>query len=140
MNADRRLACGAILAGAFLLCCCRAASSGSAAPPLDVKEISAAEVGRWIQAGTPFVLIDVRQDEDWQARHAASAVHIRRVLLSDRIGTFVPDKRARIVLYCGSGKLSAFGAETLKGLGYVEAYSLSGGFRAWQEAGLPITH
>lgn len=138
MSTDHGLACGTIVASIFLMCCCTAASPKSSLPLPAVKQISGHEVRHWIRDGTPFVLIDVRQHEDWKAGHAGSAVHIPRVLLSDHIGALVSDKRTRIVLYCGSGKLSAFGADTLKRLGYVEAYSLSGGFRAWQEAGLSV--
>lgn len=50
----------------------------------------------------------------------------------------LPDKGARIVLYCRSGRMSAIAAETLVGLSYTNIWNLSGGMSAWETAGLSI--
>jgi rhodanese-related sulfurtransferase len=91
----------------------------------------------WIP-GQAFTLIDVREDNEWQAGHAATAIHISRWTLSGRIGTVVPDKTARIVLYCLGGVRSAAVAATLQKMGYTNVFSLTGGFKNYQLAGLPI--
>jgi phage shock protein E len=52
----------------------------------------------------------------------------------------LPEKNARIVLYCRSGRMSAIAAETLVGLGYTDVYSLQGGMSAWEQAGNTIEH
>jgi rhodanese-related sulfurtransferase len=50
----------------------------------------------------------------------------------------VPDKHTRLVLYCGGGYRSALAADNLKKMGYTDAISLDGGWKAWQHAGLPV--
>jgi rhodanese-related sulfurtransferase len=133
-----------------LLCSCR--SSGgpeyqasqweSAIPakdaPEQIKEVSTSQLRDWMTAGQAFTLIDVREDNEWQAGHAATAIHISRWTLSGKIGTVVPDKTARIVLYCLGGVRSAAAAEALQKMGYTNVFSLTGGFKNYQLAGLPM--
>ena len=116
----------------------QAASTPARGAGEQIKEISTSQLRDWMAAGEKFLLIDVREDNEWQAGHAATAMHISRWTLSSKIGMVVPDKTARIVLYCLGGGRSATGAETLQKIGYVNVFSLKGGFKNYQLAGLPI--
>jgi rhodanese-related sulfurtransferase len=84
------------------------------------------------------VLIDVREDNEWAAGHALGATHLSKGIIERDIETKVPDKSAKMVLYCGGGFRSALVADALQKMGYTGAISLDGGWRAWNEAGLPV--
>ena len=84
------------------------------------------------------VLIDTREDREWEAGHAVGAVHLSKGVIERDIETQIPDKSATMVLYCGGGFRSALVADTLQKMGYKNAISLDGGWRAWNAAGLPV--
>jgi rhodanese-related sulfurtransferase len=104
-----------------------------------VKQIGIDEYQKMHQAGDPFLLVDVREDNEWNAGHATGAMHLGKGIIERDIETKVPDKNATMVLYCGGGFRSALVADALGKMGYQNAISLDGGWRAYQEAGLPIT-
>jgi rhodanese-related sulfurtransferase len=103
-----------------------------------IREITPPVLKSWNDSGQKPLLIDVREDDEWQARHAAGALHIARWTLADRIGATAPDKATRIVLYCQGGVRSALAADRLQNLGYTNVFSLAGGFKAYQLAKLPV--
>ena len=84
------------------------------------------------------VLIDTREDHEWSAGHAAGAVHLSKGVIERDIESEIPDKSTTLVLYCGGGFRSALVADTLQKMGYKNAISLDGGWRAWNAAGLPV--
>ncbi len=84
------------------------------------------------------LLIDVREDSEWNAGHAAGARHIGKGIIERDIETLVPDKDTPMVLYCGGGFRSALAADVLQKMGYTDVISLDGGWRAYQHAGLPV--
>jgi rhodanese-related sulfurtransferase len=88
--------------------------------------------------GEPHVLIDVREDHEWNDGRASGAIHLSKGIIERDIEEKVPDKNATLVLYCGGGYRSVLAAEALQRMGYTNALSLEGGWRAWLGAGLPI--
>jgi len=87
--------------------------------------------------GGGHLLIDVREDSEWAAGHAKGAIHLGKGIIERDIESQVPDKSTTLVLYCGGGFRSALVAEALQKMGYTKPISLDGGWRAWNEAGLP---
>ena len=79
----------------------------------------------------------MREDSEWQAAHAADAIHLSKGIIERDIETKAPDKGAKMVLYCGGGYRSALAADALQQMGYTNVISLDGGWRAWQQAGMP---
>jgi rhodanese-related sulfurtransferase len=103
-----------------------------------VKETDMAGYKKMVADGSKPVLIDVREDSEWTAGHAKGAVHLGKGVIERDIETKVPDKGAKLVLYCGGGFRSALAADALLQMGYTDAISLDGGWRAYQASGLPI--
>ena len=103
-----------------------------------VKEIDIEGYRKMQAAGEPHLLIDVREDNEWAAGHASGAVHLGKGIIERDIEARVPDKNTRLVLYCGGGFRSALAADNLQKMGYTDAISLDGGWKAWQQVGLPV--
>ncbi len=84
------------------------------------------------------VLIDVREDNEYEAAHAAGARHMGRGIIERDIVQTFPDKSTELVLYCGGGYRSALAADNLRKMGYTNVWSMDGGWAAWKESGAPI--
>lgn len=102
-----------------------------------VQEISIAEFTA-LEQETPPILIDVREESEWNKAHVEGAIHLSRGVIELKIETSVPELDTPIVCYCGGGNRSALVAESLQKLGYTNVQSLAGGFKAWEKAELPI--
>jgi rhodanese-related sulfurtransferase len=102
-----------------------------------VKETNVADVKRRMDAGEKFVLVDVREDNEWARGHAAGAVHLGKGIIERDIETAVPDSKTKLILYCGGGFRSALVADNLQRMGYSNVESMDGGWKGWLEAGLP---
>jgi rhodanese-related sulfurtransferase len=102
-----------------------------------VKQVDIAGYKRMVAAGEPHLLIDVREESEWAAGHARSAIHIGKGVIERDIEKKVPGKETKLVLYCGGGYRSALAADALGRMGYSDVISLDGGWRAFKESGLP---
>jgi rhodanese-related sulfurtransferase len=100
-----------------------------------IKQISPTEAAAEQAAGA--VLIDVREDSDFAKQHAKGATHLSKGIVEWKIEETIPDISKPIVCYCGGGSRSALVADNLQKMGYTNVASMAGGFKAWQEAGLP---
>lgn len=102
-----------------------------------IQQISLDELN-FLEPETPPILVDVREDSEWQKSHAEGAIHLSRGIIEQKFEEIIPDRGVPIVCYCAGGNRSALVAESLQKLGYTHVHSLVGGFKAWKEAGLPI--
>lgn len=103
-----------------------------------VREVSVAETLERMRDNPEAKLIDVREDNEWDAAHAAGAIHLGKGIIERDIETTVPNKDTELILYCGGGYRSALATDSLQKMGYRNVFSLAGGWRAWQEANAPI--
>ncbi len=104
-----------------------------------IKEVTAAQLESMLRTDPRPVLIDVREDSEWQAGHVEGALHIGRGVLERDIEAAVPRKDALVVLYCQGGARSALAADTLQKMGYTRVFSLAGGLAGYRQAGLPLS-
>jgi rhodanese-related sulfurtransferase len=102
-----------------------------------VKECTVDDVKARLAAGEKFVFVDVREDSEYAAGHAAGAVHIGKGVIERDIEAKVPDPNTPLVLYCGGGFRSALAADVLQKMGYTNVISMDGGWSAWVRAGMP---
>ncbi len=103
-----------------------------------IKEIDIEQLKGLQSSSDKFTLVDVREDSEWDAGHAKDAVHISKGVIERDIESKIPQKDAKLVLYCGGGSRSALAADALMKMGYSSVFSLAGGMTAYKSAGLPV--
>ena len=113
---------------------------------LAVPEVTASETYEQLQQGKVAILLDVREQTEWEGGHVPGAVHIPRGLLEWMSDPTYANHDQRmtaciqqpVVVMCASGGRSLLAARTLREMGYRDVASLDGGFAEWIKAGLPV--
>ena len=102
-----------------------------------VRELSVADTRRRMASGDRVLVVDVREQSEWAAGHAAGATHLGKGIIERDIEAEVPDTSTELILYCGGGFRSVLAADVLQRMGYTNVASMAGGWRAWVDAGAP---
>src|SRR5690242_2821709 len=106
-----------------------------------IKEVDPREVHDAVHNGNGSapVLVDVREQHEFEEAHIPGAIHVPRGHLESRIEGKVGDKQSPVVLYCASGQRSALAAHTLQSLlGYEDVASMTGGITLWKDRGYDV--
>lgn len=103
-----------------------------------INEVTVEEALARLKANKGARLIDVREDNEWQAGHARGAEHLGKGIIERDIEARVPDKETELILYCGGGYRSALATDALQRMGYRNVYSMAGGWKVWKESGAPL--
>jgi rhodanese-related sulfurtransferase len=103
-----------------------------------VKEVTLDQARTRLANNPKAVLIDVREDHEWQTGHAAQAVHLGKGILERDLEKAFPDPDTEIIMYCGGGYRSALTADAAQKMGYRNVHSLIGGYKALVEANWPM--
>src|SRR3954471_2101925 len=103
-----------------------------------VNEVDPRVVHEIVNNGYDAVVVDVREQHEYDEARLPGAVHVPRGHFETRIENTVKDKDARLILYCQSGNRSAFAAETAGQLGYSNAESMTGGITLWKDRGFDV--
>ena len=90
-------------------------------------------------ADTAPVILDVREQQEYEQGHLPGAIHVPRGHLETRIEAAVPDHSRRVIAYCSTQNRSALAAVTMKELlGYDDVAVMTGGFTLWRDRGYPF--
>jgi rhodanese-related sulfurtransferase len=103
-----------------------------------VREITVDQTRAWLAQKPEVVLLDVREDSEWAAGHAAEAVHLGKGVLERDLEKMFPDPHTEIIMYCGGGYRSALACDVAQQMGYRSVHSLIGGYKALKQADWPI--
>ena len=103
-----------------------------------VHEVSAAEARTRLAANPKAVLLDVREDNEWMAGHAAEALHLGKGILERDLEKMFRDPKTDVIMYCGGGFRSALTCDAAQKLGYRNVHSLIGGYKELVAAGWPM--
>ena len=85
------------------------------------------------------VLLDVRDAKEFAGGHLPNALHIPLSELGSRGSELAKLTSRPVIAYCERGQRSRAAGSALAKLGFTDIYQLTGGFRAWKDAGLPVT-
>ena len=84
-----------------------------------------------------YLLLDVREPDEYEQGAIASSIHIPRGQIESSIENRLPDRQTKLVVMCAGGVRSAFAVQTLEQLGYDNSVSMDGGFNKWKDEGRP---
>ena len=101
----------------------------------EVKELSVDEVQKLTAKNGKYLLLDVREKEEYREGHLAGSVSIPRGFLEMRVESAIPEKSRPVIAYCAGGVRSLLAAKAMKEMGFQEVISMSGGYSAWKAAG-----
>ena len=103
-----------------------------------IPEVACEELGTRVAAGERIVVLDIREGDEIGPGILPGALLLPRGLLEKHVHEHVPDKSAKVIVYCATGNRSALAADVMKKMGYGDVHNLAGGIERWRHLGLPI--
>ena len=103
-----------------------------------VKELTIDEARERLAQNPDAVLLDVREDSEWQQGHASQARHLGKGVLERDLEAMFPNPNTEIIMYCGGGYRSVLTAEVAQRMGYRKVFSLMGGYKGLAQANWPM--
>jgi len=105
-----------------------------------MRHVSREELKGYLESGEEVTLVEALPDRYWREGHLPGAVQMDHTEVTEKARTFLPDKGAKIVVYCASTECqnSTKAARTLESLGYENVHEYVEGKQDWEEAGYPL--
>ena len=104
-----------------------------------VHELTVEEARQRLQENPKAILMDVREDREWEKSHAEQAIHCGKGVLERDLEKLVPDPNAEILMYCGGGYRSILTADAAMKMGYKNVFSIKEGYRGLTGANWKMT-
>ncbi len=109
-------------------------ASGRATEKIDL--IHSPDLKKMMDQKEAFLILDVRNKNEYESGHFHHALHIPLRFLNERIPDIPKDKK--IVIHCSSGIRSGIAASILKRKGFRDISNLAGGISAYRASGLAL--
>jgi molybdopterin/thiamine biosynthesis adenylyltransferase/rhodanese-related sulfurtransferase len=103
-----------------------------------IKLVSLDEARRRLEAKEGYVFVDVREKEEARPGFIPGAVLLPRAYIEQQAEQKLPDKDAKLIVYCAAGNRSAFAAKLLQDMGYTHVESANPGFTRWKDSRFPV--
>ena len=100
--------------------------------------VTAVEFKKIKDNGEKFILLDVREKEEYIAAHLPGSINISLLSLEQEVPNKIQDTDTTIYVYCMIGIRSAIAAQKLTELGYTNVINIIDSFKGWTEAGYPV--
>jgi rhodanese-related sulfurtransferase len=105
-----------------------------------IPEVSVEDLNKTMEAKEDAcIILDVRTTEEYSRGHIEGSLHLPVDEVESKIEKAIPQKSAKVFLFCLSGHRSLFAAEVMASLGYTDIYNVTNGMLAWRAEGFPVT-
>ena len=103
-----------------------------------VNEIPTSEAKTRVDENKDVVLLDVREESEWNKSHAKNAQYLGKGVLERDLESRFPDKNTEIIMYCGGGYRSALTCDAAQKMGYTNVKSLQNGYKGMIASDWPM--
>ena len=103
-----------------------------------VNEISLIEARLRLEENPEVVLLDVREESEWNKAHAKGAQYLGKGILERDLEARFPEKETEIIMYCGGGYRSALTCDAAQKMGYTNVKSLENGYKGMIASDWPM--
>ena len=103
-----------------------------------VTEISLTNARSRLEEATEVVLLDVREESEWNKSHAKDAQYLGKGILERDLEARFPNKDIEIIMYCGGGYRSALTCDAAQKMGYPNVKSLENGYKGMIASDWPM--
>jgi rhodanese-related sulfurtransferase len=104
----------------------------------NVKELTVEQAQQRLTLNPKAVLVDVREDREWESGHAVQAVHLGKGVLERDLEKKFPDPATELILYCGGGYRSVLSADIARRMGYQNVFSVIAGYKGMLSSHWPM--